>query len=292
MCTRPGRLTRRCYHHGMRARGPHTTKRPPSQGAAPAKGAVMLCPQCGSPIAPGTAFCETCGADVRSVTQPAPAAPPQQPYAQQPTQPYPPQPYPAPAYQQPGYPQQPYAPAAAPKKSSGAIVGVVIAVLLLVAILAVGGYFFASGAFAPKKPGSTVATSTPAPVAVEPTESAPATDPTAELPIVTDAEARQVVTAFMEARLAQNVAASKLYCSQNFLNGESKDLINDRYWRPDSYEITLLTPDLMYIHVTVMGNWPSGREASIYSVWRDPESGKVVIDSMLDPEMFPELVTP
>jgi hypothetical protein len=171
------------------------------------------------------------------------------------------------------------------------VVGIIIGVLVFVLVLGVGG-FFALRAFAPKPPAATVATSTPGPVAVVPTEAAPATDPNAELPIVTDAEARQVVTAFMEARLAQNVAASKAYCSQNMLTGEWKDFINDRYWRPDSYEITLLTPDLMYIHVTVMGNWPSGREASIYSVWRDPESGKVVIDGMLDPEMFPELVTP
>ena len=54
-------------------------------------------------------------------------------------------------------------------------------------------------------------------------------------------------------------------------------------------EIIKSTPDLMYVHVAIMGSWPSGDEASIFSVWRDPSSHKVVIDGMLDPANVPEL---
>jgi hypothetical protein len=248
----------------------------------------MQCPSCGSPIVSGGAFCENCGADVRG-QQPAAAPyapqPAAAPYAPQPGQPY---------AQQPAYGQQPYPPVAPAKRSSGKVVGVVIAVVLVAAALCVGGYLFATGAFAPKTPPGgpgtpSAAATTTAPSTAVTTPSTVTTTPDA---VVTDAEARSVVTAFMEARLAMDVAASKTYCSAKFLAGEMKPLIDDKYWRPDSYQITKLTPDLMYIHVTVMGDWPSGREATIYSVWRDPDSGKVVIDGFLDPQFFPELVTP
>jgi hypothetical protein len=65
--------------------------------------------------------------------------------------------------------------------------------------------------------------------------------------------------------------------------------VNDKYWRPESYEIVKTTPDLMYIHVAIMGRWPSGDEPSIFSVFRDPETGLVLIDGMLDPANVPEL---
>jgi hypothetical protein len=95
----------------------------------------------------------------------------------------------------------------------------------------------------------------------------------------------------MEARLAQDVAASKEYVTEQALAGEFGSFVNDVYWRPDSYEITKLTPDQMYIHVTVMGQWPSGREPTIYQVYREPETNKILIDGILDPELFPELVS-
>jgi hypothetical protein len=261
----------------------------------------MSCPSCGAPAAPGSAFCENCGADLRG-TAPPPTAPvpPQQPYAQQPYAQQPPYaPQPAPGYVPPGYPpaqQPPYAPAPPAKRSAGAVVGIVVAVVLVLGVLGVGGYLLATGALAPKTPSATApAPSAAASSAAEPTAPAasPDTSPTDDTyVVVTDAEARQVVTAFMGARLAMNVAASKQYCTPSFLAGEMKPLIDDKYWRPDSYQITKLTPDQMYIHVTVMGDWPSGREATIYSVYREPTSGKVLIDGTLDPEFFPELVTP
>jgi len=98
-----------------------------------------------------------------------------------------------------------------------------------------------------------------------------------------------VVTEFMDYRLAKNVSASKKLCSKNMLSGETLSLVNDKYWRPDSYEIVKTTPDLMYIHVAIMGAWPSGDEPSIFSVWRDPSNGRVLIDGMIDPENMPEL---
>jgi hypothetical protein len=271
----------------------------------------MQCPTCGAPVAQGSAFCENCGTDVRAVTQQAPPpaqpsqpypqqyAPPAGPYPPQQPQPYPPQQYAAPGYQQPGYPPQGYAAQQqAPRKGAGAVVGIVLAIVLGLVVVGVGGYFVYTGMFAgAKKPSSpaspsAVATAPAAPAvpATPVTETAPAA-PSDE--IVTDSEAVAVVTAFMKARLAQDVVTSKTYCTKQFLSSsDGKTFVNDKFWHPDSYEITKLTPDLMYIHVTVMGDWPSGREPSIFSVFREPASGKVLIDGMLDPANFPELVTP
>ena len=74
------------------------------------------------------------------------------------------------------------------------------------------------------------------------------------------------------------------------LTGQNGSFVNDKYWAPDSYKIVKSTPDQMYIHVAIMGNWPSGREPTILSVFRDPASGKVLIDGILDPSEFPNLV--
>jgi hypothetical protein len=65
------------------------------------------------------------------------------------------------------------------------------------------------------------------------------------------------------------------------LSGEFGDYVNDKNWKPDSFEITKTKPDRMFIHVTTFGIWPSGREPTIYSVFRDPATGKVVIDGLV-----------
>lgn len=202
-----------------------------------------------------------------------------------------------------------------PGLSTGAIVGIVAAVIVGVLLLGVGGFFGVRALLAPKgepsdvivakpdsfsiaPPSSTVATesgeptasespsaSTVPPVTSEPAEVLEDADPG----VVTDAEARAVVKKFMDLRVARKINASKAYCTRNMLIGENGAFINDKYWRPDSYKIKKTTPDLMYIHVAVMGEWPSGNEPTIYSVFRDPKTGKVLIDDMADPEVSPEL---
>lgn len=227
----------------------------------------MQCPACGSPLNQGDVFCGGCGADVRAVTaQPAPA---------------PVSAYPAPSQSAP------------PKRglSAGAIIGIVAGVLLLGGVLVGGGGLLAFRAYTSSDIATTsspepaqsapVATATPEP-AVEAT--APAADG-----IVTEAEARAVVTQFLDTRIAGDIGGSKAFCSQNMLTGENGEFVSDQYWKPDSYTITRTTPDLMYVHVTTMGAWPSGEEPTIYSVVRDPESGTVLIDGMLDPEYSTEL---
>lgn len=227
----------------------------------------MNCPACGAPLSPRDGFCGSCGADVRAVTAP-PVAP--QPSA-----------YPAPSQPAP------------PKRglSAGAIIGIVAGVLLLGLVLVGGAGLLAFRAYTssqsattsapqPAQPAS-AATSTPEP-AVGATE--PADDG-----IVTEAEARAVVTQFLDTRIAGDIEGSKAFCSRNMLAGENGEFVSDRYWKPDSYTITRTTPDLMYVHVTTMGAWPSGEEPTIYSVVRDPESGKVLIDGMLDPATSTEL---
>ena len=187
--------------------------------------------------------------------------------------------------------------------------------LVLLVLVGVAGFFLFRGFTTPKTdqlrsvveapapPASSTLASTPPPASssTPPSTSTDASSSAAVSSgasdsggddIVTDAEARDVVKRFMEFRLAHNVAGSRTLCTKNMLKGENGSFVNDKYWAPDSYEITKTTPDLMYIHVTVMGMWPSGREPTIYSVWRDPASGKVLIDGMLDPENNPDLVTP
>lgn len=121
-------------------------------------------------------------------------------------------------------------------------------------------------------------------------------DPAAEEPapaddgLITDAQARATVTAFMDARIQRDVELSNSYCTPNFLGGEWKDALKDDTWRPESYEVVNSAPDLMYVHVVVRESWPSGEEHWIYSVFLDPESGKPLIDGTLDPANVPELI--
>ncbi len=235
----------------------------------------MNCPNCGTQVVPGDAFCPSCGADVRAVTAQTGAE----------------------------------TPGAKKPLSTGAVVGIVAAILFGLLLVCGVGAFVARGILKPKQP--TVAE---APAAVskpkattDPAKtpgdtSAPATGgttaggaPPSSPPsdgLVTDSEAREVVGKFINLRIKGDIEGSKALCSKKMLSGESGSFVNDKYWHPDSFEITKTTPDLMFIHVTTMGDWPSGREPTIYSVWRDPESGKVVIDGMLDPESAPDLVKP
>lgn len=250
---------------------------------------------------------------------PPPVAPPVQPVASHTGAPPPPLPVAPPAAalpplpsasnpQAPGPPPLPGQPADAGAKrglSTGAIVGIVVGSLVGVLVLGAAG-FFAYGAFAPKKATVTTVTSAPVPkpattakTTIPATESAlPSAAPPAatadpgEYVVVTAAEAKAVVTQFLSLRAAKNIAGSKALCTSKMLAGPDADFVNDRYWNPDSFEITKLTPDQMYIHVTSMGMWPSGREPTIFSVYREPESGKVLIDGLLDPANSPELVTP
>ena len=97
---------------------------------------------------------------------------------------------------------------------------------------------------------------------------------------------------FLTLRADGDIEGSKALCTSSLLEGPDGVFVDDEYWNPDSWEITKLTADEMYIHVTSMGQWPSGREATIFSVYREPESGEVLIDGFLDPQEFPELVTP
>jgi hypothetical protein len=168
----------------------------------------------------------------------------------------------------------------------------VAAIVLLLVVCGVG-VFAAMGLFGWGT--KTVTQTLPTPSAVTTATPAQPAQP-AEPPaapsdaIVTDLEARGVVTKFMDYRLAQDVAGSKTLCTAKMLSGETLTFIDDKYWRPDSYQIIKTTPDLMYIHVAVMGQWPSGDEPLIFQVYREPESGKVLIDGMLDPAEFPELL--
>ena len=66
--------------------------------AAEAKAATLVCPNCGSALAPGAAFCSTCGLRVQAPEQ---AAPQQPAYTQAQA---------APAAQQPAQPQHPAQP--------------------------------------------------------------------------------------------------------------------------------------------------------------------------------------
>src|SRR5262249_42451024 len=100
---------------------------------------AMKCAQCGAEMAPGAAFCTSCGA------RQAPAAP---------VQPAPPPPGPpaapaAPAYSAPAGTPIPASPVPQPTKSSKAI-GIVIGILLLLfigAIIAVWLVFFPPGVY-------------------------------------------------------------------------------------------------------------------------------------------------
>lgn len=205
----------------------------------------------------------------------------------------------------PPFPTQPAPSAAKTGLSTGAIIGIVAGSLVGVLLLGAAG-FFAFRAFSPRQPVVPVVTSTPvtkpkpvvaseptptAPVADAPTPVAPTADP-GEYVVVTDAEAKDVVTRFLTLRAAKNIAGSKALCTAKMLAGPDGDFVNDKYWNPDSFKIIKLTPDQMYIHVTTMGAWPSGDEATIFQVYREPESGKVLIDGFLDPADFPELVKP
>jgi hypothetical protein len=206
--------------------------------------------------------------------------------------------------------------------STGAIVGIISAVLAGVVLLGVGGFFAYKWVFAPKSGSSEAIVAKPDPSSLEASPSASAVEtesaeesasvssvasdtigaqsvpqPSAtEIPeedaepgVVTDAEARAVVKKFMDLRVARKINASKQYCTKKMLTGENGQFINDKYWRPDSYKIKKTTPDLMYIHVAVMGQWPSGNEPTIYSVFRDPKTGMVLIDDMIDPGTSPDL---
>ena len=234
---------------------------------------------------------------------------------------------PFPGAQQPppyGYGAQPGFAAAsvppAPRRgglSTGAIIGIVCGAIALVLLMGVGGFFAFKSLTGSKQPGvpptTTSAQSNSASVAsstasaneeTSPGEpgatttaggsatTAPSTTSAAKDDIVTDAEARAIVKKFWDYRIAGNLAASVALCSKNMRTGDNGSFVNDKYWHPDSYKIIKTTPDLMYIHVAIMGQWPSGDEPVILSVWRDPESGKVVIDGMLDPQYSPELVKP
>jgi len=259
----------------------------------------MHCASCGAALDPGSVFCGSCGAPVSaappesppSAVAPADAAAtvPLPVAAQTPSSP-------APVYAPPPAAYQ--APAAAPPAKKGlstaAIIAIVFGVLLLLLLVCGGGYFayvafFGGRSAAPTNTAKPAKLATPKPSAAA-TEPAPTATPSDA--VVTEAEARDVVDRFLSLRASGDINGSKALCTQKLLSGSDADFVNDKYWNPDSWELTKFTPDLMYIHVTSMGVWPSGREATIFQVYREPESGKVLIDGFLDPEMFPELVTP
>ena len=93
----------------------------PRPVAAPAPASVSVCPQCGTAVIPGEAFCDNCGAALLSGTHPTPAiVAPTPPYSGVPVQPTypPPQPSyapPQPAPPQPVAPPQPPAPPLPPQ---------------------------------------------------------------------------------------------------------------------------------------------------------------------------------
>jgi hypothetical protein len=261
----------------------------------------MHCTSCGAVLEPGSAFCGSCGAPVPVVTAEGPLSPPPLAGAAAATVPLPvavEQPrIPAPVYAPPPqtlYQAQAAAPPARRGLSTGGIVGIVAGVLVLLLLVCGGGYLAYVALFGgmPSTPTTTVQSSKPA----VPKPSTPAAEPApAQKPsdaVVTEAEARDVVNRFLALRAAGDINGSKALCTAKMMAGPDADFVNDKYWNPDSWELTKFTPDLMYIHVTSMGVWPSGREATIFQVYREPESGKVLIDGFLDAEMFPELVTP
>jgi hypothetical protein len=67
-------------------------------------------------------------------------------------------------------------------------------------------------------------------------------------------------------------------------------MLIDDTWRPETYEIVKTQPDLMYIHVVVLTNWPSGDEYMIWSTMKDPSTGRPLIDGTLDPQYVPEML--
>ena len=263
----------------------------------------MYCPSCGVQVTPGDAFCRSCGADVRGLSSP------QQPTQHMAAAPPPPPPGVAavPPSPSPQGANAAAAPAAKKGLSSGAVVAVVAGILVLVLALGVAGFFAVQGFMAfrksatvgsattgqtePLPESSIVATEAPDEKAADPGQGS-AGAKSGDAGIVTDAEARSIVDQFLVMRIKGDIEGSKALCTKNMLTGENGQMVNDQYWHPDSFEITKTTPDLMYIHVTTMGEWPSGREPTIYSVFRDPETGTVLIDGMLDPESSPDLVTP
>ncbi|MDO8915746.1 MAG: hypothetical protein Q7W16_06655 [Coriobacteriia bacterium] len=196
-------------------------------------------------------------------------------------------------------PAQPHAAVSKPRMSSGAMIGIAVGALVGVILLGVAGVFVFR-ALSATRVADVLRASTPAPQPAVPQAPVPAptdvtpgaTDDPGSYAVVTQAEARDVVTRFLTLRAAKDIAGSKALCTPALLAGEDAVMVNDKYWNPDSFELTKFTPDQMYIHVTSMGIWPSGREATIFSVYREPESGRVLIDGFLDPEFFPEYVTP
>lgn len=276
----------------------------------------MNCTQCGTPVPAGSAFCPACGAPVAQVPapssypQPSETPPPLPPVA--PTQPMPvAQPQPVPAQPAPSAPQSaaPYTqqgqvasayqqPQPSPRKglSPGAIAAIVVGAVALLAVLIVAGVFvvrvvgprLAAQDTVTEAPVETPETEEPAieapPAVEEPEPAAP------EDGVVTDLQARDTVAAFMDARMARDVALSNSYCNEDFLNGEWSDLLADPTWYPERYEIVNTAPDLMYVHVVVLENWPSGDEYWIYSVYLDPDSRKPLIGGTIDPNNAPELI--
>lgn len=283
----------------------------------------MQCPNCGEPISPDTAFCPRCGMDLRAITQPqppqqpSPQAPPPPPPGFQPTAVMPQVPPPPPpgaygaATPPPPMPGQPKK-----KLSTGAVVGITIAAVLGALIVLVGLGFAGYALFVPKVVTTVGQASTLAP---EPEQSASASsssdaqstgsesaaadgsssssdsadaagssstsDWSAKDELVTDAQAREIVQKFWDLRIAHDISGSKALCSQKLLKSDDGTFVSDKYWRPDSFKIVKTTPDQMYIHVAIMGQWPSGDEPVVLSVTKDPETGKVVIDGlMVDPE--------
>ncbi len=93
----------------------------PRPVAAPAPASVSVCPQCGTAVIPGEAFCDNCGAALLGSARPTPAVvAPTPPYSGVPVQPTypPPQPSyapPQPAPPQPVAPPQPPAPPLPPQ---------------------------------------------------------------------------------------------------------------------------------------------------------------------------------
>jgi len=80
----------------------------PVPQAAPVPGLATAgpstCPQCGTAVIPGEAFCDTCGAALLGPTRPAPAAAPGLPFGGLPPQPNYPAPQPVAPAPQPNYP--------------------------------------------------------------------------------------------------------------------------------------------------------------------------------------------
>lgn len=268
----------------------------------------MECGQCGAPFEAGSAFCGSCGAPVPPA-QPAPASPPEPPplpdgapvaqtsaapppFVQAPAAPVAVPPAVPPAYA----PAPAPAPVATRRGLSGGAIAAIIAGALVALLLVCGlGVVAWRVIFGGSLPGFTqgqpaAAPSTPAPGKPAPTEPAPVAEPSDR--VVTEAEARDVVERFLQLRSKGDIAGSEKLCTPKLLASDDGQFVRDQYWNPDTWEITKLTPDLMYIHVTVMGEWPSGREPQIFSVYREPESGTVLIDGFLDPQNSPELVTP